>query len=106
MLCFFITKRRTKINLKTKNTQNCQKIKLYGSLTTKELKKHSTTLVGGLEMGSWVREDTQQGVGGWWTGWVTWKLADGGFHIHVHLNQEEQLGSGTDHATQGSSAGK
>ena len=26
-------------NLKTKNNQNCQKIKLYGSLTTKELKK-------------------------------------------------------------------
>ena len=40
-------------NLKTKNNQNCQKIKLYGSLTTKELKKkHSFRPVGGAEMGS------------------------------------------------------
>ena len=49
------TKRRTTTNLKTKNNQNCQKIKLYGSPTTKELKKkHSSRLVGGAEMGSWV----------------------------------------------------
>ena len=33
------TKRRTTKNLKTKNNQNCQKIELYGSPTTKELKK-------------------------------------------------------------------
>ena len=32
---------------------NCQKIKLYDSLTTKRLKKkHSLRLVGGTEMGS------------------------------------------------------
>ena len=44
------TKRRTTTNLKTKNNQNCQKIKLCGSLTTKELKKkHSFRLVGGVE---------------------------------------------------------
>ena len=42
------TKRRTTTNLKTKNNYNCQKVKLYGSLTTKELKKkHSSTLVEG-----------------------------------------------------------
>ena len=42
------TKRRT-TNLKTKN-KNSQKIKLYGSLTTKELKKkHSSRPVGGAE---------------------------------------------------------
>ena len=47
------TKRRTTTNLKTKNNQNCQKIKLYGSPTTKELKKkHSSRLVGGAEMSS------------------------------------------------------
>ena len=41
------TKRRKTTNLKTKNNQNCQKIELYGSLTTKELKKkHSSILVG------------------------------------------------------------
>ena len=45
------TKRAT--NLKTKNNQNCQKIELYGSPTTKELKKkHLSRLVGGEETGS------------------------------------------------------
>ena len=44
------TKRRTITYLKTKNNQNCQKIELYGSLTTKKLKKHSFRLVGGVEM--------------------------------------------------------
>ena len=43
------TKRRIITNLKTKNNQNCQKIKLYGSPKTKELKKHSFRLVGGAE---------------------------------------------------------
>ena len=53
------------MNLKTKTNQNCQKIELYESLTTKELKKkHSSRLVGGVEMGSWDREDVQQG-GSW-----------------------------------------
>ena len=52
------TRRRTTTNLKTKNNQNCQKIKLYGSLTTKEFKKkHSPRLVGGVEIGTWGRED-------------------------------------------------
>ena len=36
------TKRRITTNLKTKNNQKCQKIKLCGTLTTKELKKQST----------------------------------------------------------------
>ena len=44
------TKRRTTTNLKTQNNQNCQKIELYGGLTTKELKKkHSSRLVGGVD---------------------------------------------------------
>ena len=44
-----MTKRRTTTNLKTKNNQNCQKTELYGSPTTKELKKkHSFRPVGGL----------------------------------------------------------
>ena len=47
------TKRRKTTNLKTKNNQNCQKIKLHGSPKTKELKKkHSSSLVGGVETGS------------------------------------------------------
>ena len=52
-----ITKRRITTHLKTKNNQNCQKIELHGSLATKELKKHSSGLVGGVEMGSWGHED-------------------------------------------------
>ena len=38
------------LNLKTNNTQNCQKIELYGSLTTKDLKKpQSSKWAGGAE---------------------------------------------------------
>ena len=59
------TKRRTTTNLKAKNNPNCQKLKLYGSLTTKELKKkkHSSRPAGGAEMGSRGREDSLQGGG-------------------------------------------
>ena len=47
---------------KIKKNQNCQKIKLYRSLTTKELKKkHASRLVGGVEMGSHGRENSQLG---------------------------------------------
>ena len=54
-----VTKMRTATNLKTKNIQNFQKVKLYGSLTTKELKKkHSSRLIAGVEMGRWGGEDT------------------------------------------------
>ena len=91
------TKKRTTTNVKTKNNQNCHKIELYGSPTTKELKKkHSLGLVGRMEMGSWGREVVWQG-GSWRTGQS---------HIYVWINQEEQLGSETDHAAQGSSIGK
>ena len=48
------TKTRITTNLKTINNQNCQKIKLHGTLTTKELKEHSSRWVGVVEMGSWV----------------------------------------------------
>ena len=68
-LCPHTTKRRTAMNLKTKNNQNFQKIILYGSPTTKELKKkHSSRPVGGTKMGSCGREDKRQG-GGWRTSW-------------------------------------
>ena len=61
------SKRRTTTNLKKKNNQNFQKIELYGSPTTKELKKtHSSRPVGGAEMSSWGAENMQQ-EGGWRT---------------------------------------
>ena len=45
------TTKRTTTNVKARNNHNCQKIKLYGSPTTKELKKkHSSIPVGGAEM--------------------------------------------------------
>ena len=99
------TKRRTTTNLKTKNNQNCQKIELYGSPTTKELKKkHSSIPVGRTDMDSRGGVDAQQGSawrtvtgGGWQSGWS---------HICVQINGEEHLGNDTDHTTQGSSAGK
>ena len=47
-------------------------------------------------MGSGGGEDAGQGSS-WQTGWS---------HISVWINQEEQLGSKTDHATQGSIMGK
>ena len=59
------TKRRITTNLKTKNNQNRQKIELYGSLTTRELKeKHSSRLVGGAETGSWVERTRGKAVAG------------------------------------------
>ena len=90
------TTKRITTNLKTKNNQNCQKIKLYESLTTKELKKkHSSKLIGGAETGSWGREE--------WQG-HSWRV--GQSYICVQINGEEQLGRETDCATQGSSVGK
>ena len=49
-------------------------------------------------MGSWGGEDPWQGssCGGWW---------NRGSHIRVRINLEEQLGSKTDRATQGSTVG-
>ena len=68
------TKKRT-TNLKTKNNQNCQKIKLYGSLTTKELKEetfiHTSRMGGDGQLGQ--RECMAR-----------WRLADeAGPHLHV-----------------------
>ena len=58
-------KRRKTTNLKTKNNQNWQKIELYGSLTTKELKKkHSSRPVGGEEMGSRVERTHSKAAAG------------------------------------------
>ena len=84
-------------NLKTKNNQNYQKIKLHGSLTTKESKKkHSSRLVGMGERDNWGGEDMWQGSS-WWTRWS---------HICMRVNWEEQLGTEIDSTTQDSSARK
>ena len=100
------TKRKITTNLKTKYNQNCQKTELYGSLMNKELKKKdSFRLVGGAEMHRWGGDDPRQG-GSWRTRQTRQWLVDQVFpHLHV-ANQEEQLGSETDRATQGSRVGK
>ena len=64
------TTRRTTTNWKTKNKQNCQNIELYGSQTTKELKKHSSRPVGGVETRS------QGGVAARGPRQARWQLAD------------------------------
>ena len=53
MLCLLMQpQKELQIDLKTSNTQNHQKTELYGSPTTKDLKKpHSSRQVGGAE--SW-----------------------------------------------------
>ena len=83
------TKRRT-TNLKTKINQNCQKIELYGSPTTKELKKkHSSRLVGGAETGSKGEKDIWPRRG-WRTGWERWQLAD---WVVPHLHEDKPGGT-------------
>ena len=55
----YTTTEELHLNLKTSNAQDCQKIKLYGSLTTKDLKKlYSFKWVGGAE--TRVRRDRYQ----------------------------------------------
>ena len=47
MLCLLVQpQRELQLNLKTNNTQNCQKIELYGSLTTKDLKQPHSSRFG------------------------------------------------------------
>ena len=70
------TKRKT-TNLKTKDNQKFQVIKLHGSLTTKELeKKHLSRLVGEAEMGSWVEKTCSNAAAGE-LGWARWWLGVG-----------------------------
>ena len=92
-------------NLKTKNNQNRQKIELYGSPTTKEIKKkHSSRLVRGAEMGSQVeRTPSKAGAGG------PSEVADCGVGwAKLQLASEAAAGgpAATDRATQSSSSGK
>ena len=82
------TKRRTTTNLKTKNNQNCQKIKLFGSPTTKELKeKHSSRPIGGAD---------SQPV---WRGLAARQQMADQVVPHSHADTLGQLGRETDHTT-------
>ena len=52
-LCLLTQPKEGQQQIKKTKIKNCQKIELYGSLTTKELKKkYSSRPVGGEEMGS------------------------------------------------------
>ena len=57
---------------KNKNNQNCQRIELYGNLTTTELKKkHSSVPVRGTEMGSQAEQTGGKAAARGW-GWARW----------------------------------
>ena len=65
MLCSLHSHRELQLNLKTNDTQNCQKMELYGSPTTKDLKKpHSSGQVGEAGMQAKRRSVTERGSGG------------------------------------------
>ena len=85
MLCFLTQPKESRNELKNKKQAECQKIKLCGSPRTKELKKHSFRLAGGVQLGSQGREDTWQGG--------SQRIRRS--HICMQINQEEQLGSKT-----------
>ena len=71
-------------NLKTKNNQNCQKIELHGSPTTKELKKkHSSRPVEGAETASQAEKIHSKAMD--WVG----EVVGGWSHIHEWISQEE-----------------
>ena len=69
------------LDLKTSNTQNCQKMELYGSLTTEDLKKpHSPRQVGEAERKGMKRcADTE---------WC--RCGERWFHIHVWWIKNEE----------------
>ena len=87
-------KRRT--NLKRKHNQKCQKIKLYRSLTTR-VKKDTFIQTG---------RRGRDGQLGWRGCAARQQLEDQWSHICMQINWQEQLGSETDHTTQGSNMGK
>ena len=88
--------RNQKDNNKFKNkkiNQNCQKIELYGSLTTKELeKKHLSRLVGEAEMGSWVEKTCSNAAAGE-LGWARWWLGVGAVPHRVQINWKGKQGT-------------
>ena len=102
------TKRRTTTNLKTE--QNKKESELPEKRTVwksdnQGVKKETFIQTGrrGRD-GQLSRGDLWQGCG-WWTQGGS-ELQTGRSHICVQINREEQLGSETDHTTQGSSLGK
>ena len=94
--------------------KNCQKIELYGSPTTKELKKkHSFRLVEGVEIGSWVERTHSKAVAGvlgqarqWMVDQARQWLADS---VVPHLHADKLGGTTGERdrpTTQGPSVGK
>ena len=83
-----LQKKRLQLNHKTNITQNHQKIKLYESLTSMDLKKpHSSRWVGGAEM--WRQAETHRD-----TVWCREAVEQVAPHSHVvDKNWEEYLGS-------------
>ena len=96
-----ITKRRITTNLKTKNKQNCPKIKLPGTPTTKEINIHPDWLEGWRQADRWrgcpARQQTVQARQG----------LVGCVLPHSRVGKPGGIpGSKTDHENRGVSAGK
>ena len=106
MFCFITQPKEGQKSVKTHKIKNFQRTELYRSLTTKKLKKkYLSKLVGRAETDSLGGEDMQN-VGGKWTGQIKQWLETKWSYICERINQEQQLGSKTDHETQGSSLGR
>ena len=100
-----ITKTRTTTNLKTKTQRELTENQTVWKSDNQGIKEETFIQTGrrGGD-GQLCREDSQQGSG-WWTG-RGGGLQTGQSHIHVQINQEEQLGSENHHTTQSFSVGK
>ena len=84
-----LTTERKITTLKTKDNQNCQKIELYGSLTTKDLKKtYSSGPVKGRRQVTKI-ENTHSKAAAGEPGWARWQLVEWWSHISMPINQEE-----------------
>ena len=84
-------KRRITTNLKSINNQKCQKIKLHGTLTTKELKKKSTRTTRPVRrqtlQADWGKPWPPVDLGGRAGCWAQWAAREGltlrGFEVAV-----------------------
>ena len=103
-LCLLAQPKERQQQFKNKNNENLQKIELYGSPTTKEIKKkHSSRPVGGVEKGSQVERTRSKAMAG-----GPREVVDcGAGQAKLQLDGEAAGGGPvTDCTTQSSSAGK
>ena len=99
------TKRRTTTIYKEKTTRTDRKSNCMEVGQPELTEKHSSRPVGGAETGSWAERTRGKAAAGG-PGWARQQLVEQAVPQSSVDNREEQLGSQTGHATQGSSMGK